>query len=136
MQELVVEARLENLDKVNDFVNRAISEFDCSKKSVMQLGVIVEEIFVNIASYSYPEYVGEVTVRTEIQKDPLAVTLLFIDSGVKYNPLEKEDPNLELSVDERQIGGLGIYLVKNMVEKISYDYIDEKNILTLTKNLS
>lgn len=136
MQELIVEARLENLDKVNDFVQHSIADCDCSKKSVMQLGVIVEEIFVNIASYSYPSGVGTATVRTEITDNPLAITLTFIDSGIEYNPLVKEDPDLELSVEERDIGGLGIYLVKNMVEEISYNYADGKNILSLTKNLS
>ena len=135
MQELVVEARLENLDKVNDFVQRAISSCDCSKKSIMQLGVIVEEIFVNVVSYAYPDGVGQVAIQIEIQENPLAITLTFADSGIAYNPLENDDPNLELSVEERQIGGLGIYLVKNMVEEISYNYKDGKNILSLTKNL-
>ena len=136
MQEMVVEARLENLDKVNDFVQNSISSFDCSKKSIMQLGVIVEEIFVNIASYAYPEQVGDVQVQIEVSQSPTAITLTFIDGGIKYNPLEVADPDLELSVEERGIGGLGIYLVKKMVEKISYNYTDEKNILSITKNLS
>ena len=135
MQELTIEARLENLDLVNDFVQHSISNCDCSKKSIMQLGVIVEEIFVNIVSYAYPEKNGQATIQTEIQKDPLAIALTFIDRGVKYNPLQNEDPDLQLSVEERGIGGLGIYLVKNMVEEISYKYEDGKNILSLKKKL-
>jgi len=136
MQELTVEAKVENLDKVNDFINNSISEFNCSKKAIMQLGVIVEEIFVNIASYAYPDKVGFATVQVEIKNNPPAVTLTFVDEGVEYNPLTNEDPDLELSVEERGIGGLGIYLVKNMVEEISYNYKDNKNILSLTKNLN
>ena len=135
MQELVIEAKLENLDEVNNFVNNSIAEIDCSRKSVMQLGVIVEEIFVNIASYAYPKAVGLVTIQSEVQENPATITLTFIDSGVEYNPLVEKDPDLELSVEERQIGGLGIFLVKSMVEKISYSYEGGKNILTLTKNL-
>ena len=136
MQELIIEARLENLDAVNDFVHNSIADVECSKKVVMQLGVIVEEIFVNIASYSYPEKVGMATIQSKIQENPAAITLTFIDNGIKYNPLEKDDPDLELSAEERDIGGLGIYLVKNMVEEISYSYADNKNILTITKNLT
>ena len=136
MQELTVEAKVENLDKVNDFINNSISEFNCSKKAIMQLGVIVEEIFVNIASYAYPDKVGFATVQVEIKNNPPAVTLTFVDEGVEYNPLTNEDPDLELSVEERGIGGLGIYLVKNIVEEISYNYKDNKNILSLTKNLN
>ena len=136
MQELTVEAQVENLDKVNDFINNSIAELDCSKKAVMQLGVIVEEIFVNIASYAYPDKAGFATVQVEVKNNPPAVTLTFVDGGVKYNPLANEDPDLELSVEERDIGGLGIYLVKNMVEEISYNYKDNKNILSLTKNLN
>ena len=135
MQDLVIEAKLENLDEVNNFVNNSIAEVDCSRKSVMQLGVIVEEIFVNIASYAYPKEVGLVTIKSEVQENPATITLTFIDSGVEYNPLVEKDPDLELSVEERQIGGLGIFLVKSMVEKISYSYEGGKNILTLTKNL-
>ena len=120
MQKITVEARLENLDKVNDFVQNSILNHDCSKKAIMQLGVIVEEIFVNIVSYAYPENVGYAEIQTELQD----------------NPLENNDPDLGLSVEERDIGGLGIYLVKNMVEEISYKYENGKNILSLTKLLS
>ena len=136
MQELNIEAKIENLDEVNDFVQNSIAGCECSKKSIMQLGVIVEEIFVNIASYSYPDKVGTATVQTEIQDNPLAITLTFIDNGIKYNPLANDDPDLDLPAEEREIGGLGIFLVKSMVEEISYQYFEGKNILTLTKNLT
>ena len=136
MQELNIEAKVENLDKVNDFINKTIGEVNCSKKAIMQLGVIVEEIFVNIASYAYPDEVGFATVQVEVKDNPPAIDLTFIDSGVEYNPLANEDPDLDVAVEERQIGGLGIYLVKNMVEKIYYKYEGGKNILSLTKNLN
>ena len=136
MQELIVEAKVENLDQVNDFINHSISEIDCSKKAMMQLGVIVEEIFVNIASYAYPNAIGFATVQLEVKTNPPSITLVFIDSGIQNNPLSRKDPNLNVSVDEREVGGLGIYLVKNMVEEISYKYADGQNILSLTKNLN
>ena len=136
MPEITVEAKVENLDQVNDFINHSIGEIDCSKKAIMQLGVIVEEIFVNIASYAYSDETGFATVQVEVQKNLPAIALTFIDGGVQYNPLERKDPDLEASIDEREVGGLGIYLVKNMVEKISYQYADGKNILSLTKRLN
>ena len=136
MQELNIEAKVENLDIVNDFINKSIGAVECSKKAIMQLGVVVEEIFVNIASYAYKDEVGIATVQVEVKDNPPAIDLTFIDSGVEYNPLANEDPDLDVAVEERQIGGLGIYLVKNMVEEISYKYEGGKNILSLTKNLT
>lgn len=136
MQEFVIEAQLENLEKVNEFIQGILSDFQCSNRALMQLDLVVEEIFVNIASYAYPESTGLVKIQSEIKKDPLSITLTFIDTGLKYNPLANEDPDLTLSIEERQVGGLGIYLIKNMVDNISYDYSDGQNILTLTKNLN
>lgn len=136
MQELHIDALVENLDKVNDFVHDSIEDLECSKKALMQLGIVVEEIFVNIASYAYPGKVGKAVVQCEVKENPSSIILTFIDSGVEYNPLARKDPNLELELHEREIGGLGIFMVKKIVDDISYKYVDEKNILTITKSLN
>jgi len=136
MQELVIEAQVKNLEKVNDFIHGILSDVQCPNRAIMQIDLIIEEIFVNVASYAYPESTGLVIIQSEVKKNPLSITLKFIDTGIKYNPLANEDPDLTLSAEERQIGGLGIYLVKNMVDEISYDYSDGQNILTLTKTLN
>ena len=101
----------------------------------MQIDVAVEEIFVNIANYAYNPDIGSAGITVETQEDPLSVVITFTDGGVPYDPLKKPDPDVTLPAEERQIGGLGIYMVKKSMDDISYDYKDGKNILTLKKNL-
>lgn len=136
MNELTLEAKKEHLNEVLAFVNRHLEGKECSMKAQMQIDVAVEELFVNIASYAYYPATGPVTIRVEIQKKPLVVMITFIDHGVSYNPLAKEDPDLTLSAEERRIGGLGIYMVKKSMDDISYQYEDGKNILTIRKNIT
>ena len=136
MQEFVIEAKVENLEKVNDFIHSTLSNVEFPKRAVMQLDLVIEEIFVNVASYAYPESTGLVKIQSEVKKNPPSITLTFIDNGIEYNPLVKEDPDLTLSAEDRNVGGLGIYLVKNMVDDISYNYSDGQNILTFTKTLA
>ena len=135
-EELVIEAVVENLDTVNSFVHKAIEKFNCSNRTLMQLDVVVEEIFVNIASYAYSPNTGLVKILLKTNTEPLSISLTFIDSGVPYNPLEKSDPDINLSADDRQIGGLGIFLTKNLVDNIHYQYIDKQNILQFIKYLN
>ena len=135
-EELIVEAVVDNLEIVNDFVHRFISQYQCSKRTVMQLDLIIEEIFVNIASYAYAPDTGSAKISLEIVQEPLKVTLTFIDTGIPYNPLINSDPDISLGVEDRQIGGLGIFLTKKLVNDISYRYEDGQNILQLTKSLT
>ena len=135
MKELTIEATDENLDEVLAFVDEQLEEHDCSPKTQMQIDVAVEELFVNIAHYAYNPETGAATVRVEVSENPLSVVITFIDKGVPYDPLAKPDPDITLSAEERQIGGLGIYMVKKSMDDISYEYKDGKNILTIKKNL-
>ena len=134
-EELVIEAVIDNLDDVNLFVHKSIKQFEVSKRALMQLDVVVEEIFVNIASYAYSPNTGLVKILLQTDIEPLSISLTFIDSGVPYNPLEKSDPDVNLSADDRQIGGLGIFLTKNFVDDISYQFLDGQNILKIEKYL-
>lgn len=133
MKELVVDAKTENLDQVLDFVNLELEAADCPMKTQVQLDITVEEIFVNIAHYAYQSGVGKAVVRIRIQEE--AVEIIFMDQGVPYNPLEKEDPDITLSAEDRQIGGLGIYMVKKSVDAVSYEYKYGQNILRIQKNI-
>ena len=135
-EELVIEAVIDNLDAVNSFIHKSIEQFEVSKRTLMQLDLVVEEIFVNVASYAYTPNTGLVKILIEAKEKPLTVSLTFIDSGVPYNPLEKSDPDINLSVDDRQIGGLGIFLTKNLVDDITYQFVDGQNVLQLTKSLN
>lgn len=133
MKELNIAATVENIEVVTDFVNQQLELLECPMKAQMQIDVAIDELFSNIAHYSYNPEVGQATVRVEVVENPLAVTITFIDNGIPYDPLAKEDPDLTLSAEERQIGGLGIYLVKKSMDEITYEYKDGQNILSIKK---
>ena len=135
MKELRVPAKLEELDHVLDFVNAELESCECPMKAQMQIAIAVEEIYVNIARYAYHPEVGEATIRCEVGGEPLQVVIQFMDGGRPYNPLDKDDPDTTLGVEEREIGGLGIFMVKKSMDKIDYEYSGGKNILTIKKTL-
>jgi sigma-B regulation protein RsbU (phosphoserine phosphatase) len=107
-----------------------------SDKLKMQVEVTVEEIFVNIASYAYNGEPGEVTLTARISGDPESLTVVFEDGGAPFDPLSKKDPDLSIPIEERRIGGLGIYLIKDNMDDIRYEYKGRKNVLTITKILT
>ena len=107
-----------------------LNSFGINSKLANKINICSEEIFVNIASYAYPEEAG--AVRISFIKKDNEVILIFEDEGFEYNPLEKEDPDITLSFDKRPIGGLGIFMVKEMSKNIKYERKDDKNILTIT----
>ena len=135
MKELTVVATVENIETVTDFVNEQLEALDCPMKAQMQIDIAIDELFGNIAHYAYNPEVGSATVRVEVIEDPLAVTITFIDNGVPYDPLAKADPDTTLSAEERDIGGLGIYMVKKSMDDIIYEYKDGQNILKIKKHL-
>ena len=135
MKELTVEAKITNIEAVTDFVNEQLEALDFPMKAQMQIDIAIDELFGNIAHYAYNPEIGKVTVRVEVIEDPLAVTITFIDNGVPYDPLAKADPDTTLSAEEREIGGLGIYMVKKSMDDITYEYKDGQNILAIKKNL-
>ena len=133
MRELSVEARVDNLEQVLAFVDEEIDRLDCSVKIRTQIDVAVEELFVNIAHYAYNPETGPATVRIEVEKEPPAISITFIDKGVPYDPLAKADPDITLSADDREIGGLGIFMVKKSMDSIDYEYKDGQNTLHIRK---
>ncbi len=134
-KEIAVDAEPANLPKVTDFINEQLEQMGCSMKKQMQIDVAVDEVFTNIASYAYTPEKGKAWVRIEKQENPAAAVLTFADTGVPYDPTGREEPDLTLSAEEREIGGLGIVLVRKMMDEISYEYRDGKNVLTLKKYL-
>ena len=135
MKELTVAATVENIETVTDFVNEQLEALDCPMKAQMQIDIAIDELFGNIAHYAYNPEIGKATVRVEVIEDPLAVVITFIDNGVPYDPLAKADPNTTLSAEEREIGGLGIFMVKKTMDEITYEYRDGQNILAIKKKL-
>ncbi|MGN1368027.1 MAG: ATP-binding protein [Aristaeellaceae bacterium] len=135
-QEITVMAEVANLETVTAFVDECLERFDCSPRAQIQMNVAVDELFSNIVHYAYPSDTGAVTVRVEITGEPTAAIITFIDSGIPYDPLSCKDPDITLSAEERQIGGLGIYMVKKSMDEITYQYLDGKNVLRIKKYLS
>ena len=135
-KELVIEAAVENLPVVNDFMAEVLAPVDVSTKVQMQIELAVEEIFVNIASYAYGDKIGNATIVGRLSESPLAIEIIFSDEGRPYNPLARDDPDTDAALEERSIGGLGIFLVKKNVDDLAYEYRDGKNILTVRKDLS
>ena len=133
MNELTFEAKVESLPDVLAFVDRYLEEQNCPMKAQMQIDLAVEELFVNIAHYAYAPEIGAATVRVDVLEQPLSVAITLLDNGKPYDPLAKADPDVSLSAEERQIGGLGIYMVKKSMNEISYEYKDGQNILTIKK---
>jgi anti-sigma regulatory factor (Ser/Thr protein kinase) len=129
---LTLPAELSNLDEVLEFAAGSVPGL--SMKAETQLAIAVEEIFVNISNYAYPSAVGDCIITAEVTDDTAVFT--FEDGGVPYNPLEKGDPDTTLSAEERQIGGLGIFMAKKLTDGMEYKYESGKNILIIKKRIA
>ncbi len=136
MKELIVEADRMNLPQVQMFIDEQLEEAGCPMLTQTTIDIAVEELFVNIANYAYGDGNGKAVVQVSVHEEPLSVEITFIDNGVQYDPLAKADPDTTLSAMQRQIGGLGIFMVKKIMDDICYEYKDGKNILTIKKNLN
>ncbi len=135
MKKIEIEADVNQLNDVMTFVEESLDEAGATPKTAMQVNLAVEEIFVNIAHYAYTPGKGNATIILDIDKEAGELSVQFRDSGVPYNPLEKEDPDITVPVAERQIGGLGIFMTKKVMDDVIYEHKDGQNILTLKKKL-
>lgn len=135
MKELTVDATVDNITSVTDFVNEQLEAFGCPLKAKIQIDIAIDELFGNIVHYAYKPDVGPVTVRVEVKENHLAVIITFIDNGVQYDPLSAQEPDTTLPAEERSVGGLGIYIVKKSMDEITYEYKDGQNILKIKKNI-
>ena len=134
MKELTLDAVVENIDTVTDFVNEELEAMDCPMKAQIQMDVAIDEIFNNISSYAYEDGTGSATVRVEELSEPHGVRVTFVDAGIPYDPTAKEDPDVSLSAEERSVGGLGIFMVKKTMDAMIYHREEGKNILSLDKH--
>ena len=120
---------MEGYKKFRAWINNFYEEWNLNEAIRNKLDVISEEIFINIVSYGYKDKVGDVEV--EFSRIDNTVTFRFIDDGIEYNPLAKEDPDVDLAPDDRPVGGLGIFMVKQFADECFYEYIEDKNVLTI-----
>lgn len=136
MKEITVEAIVDNLDLIQAFIEEALDEVVCPVKISLQIAIAVEEIFLNIVNYAYNPIIGKASVRCAVEEcddDKMQVSIGFVDNGKPFNPLETPDADTSLSAEERDIGGLGIYMIKKSMDHIEYDYVDGKNTLSFLK---
>ena len=123
------------LNDVLAFAEEELEKAECPAKTMMQLTVALEEVFVNVAHYAYPDEKGKVNVGIAFDGENRRITFRIADSGVEFNPLEKPDPDITLSAEEREIGGLGIFICKKTMDEIGYARENGENILTMTKKI-
>ena len=133
--ELCVKASIRNIDEVTGFVNHQLRQMGCSKRSLLQIDVALDELFSNICRYAYDDVVGNVLVSVEELEDGDSVQITLVDKGIPFDPLAVKDPDVTLKLQERTIGGLGIFMVKRTMDDVQYEYRDGKNILTVVKSL-
>ena len=126
----VFKADVSELDNLFTYSSQLLTILEFSHKEITLINTALEEVFVNVAKYAYD---GEGSVEVTLSSDKTKVTFIFRVSGKKFNPLERQDPNINASSDEREIGGLGIFMVKKIMDSVSYEYVDNKNVLTLVK---
>jgi anti-sigma regulatory factor (Ser/Thr protein kinase) len=134
MESLRLQALTDNLDRVLDYVNESLERMGCSMKNQIQIDMAVEELFVNIAHYAYKGKIGDAVVIAGPEPGGV-LRITFRDWGIPFDPLKKTDPDISLSAEERQIGGLGIFMAKKVMDTMAYRYENGQNVLTMTKKI-
>ena len=128
-------AKTEALPDVLSFVEQMLESFECPMKMQTAICVAIEEVFVNVAHYAYGGGEGEVDLGIGWDEENRTVTFCVADKGIPFDPMKKPDPDITLSVEEREIGGLGIFIAKKTMDSLSYAYENGENILTMIKKL-
>jgi len=132
MHELNIPAKTERLYEAQAFAENLMEEAGFSPRMKNSISLVIEEIFVNIAAHAYSPAEGDVLIRLGLE-DKNSVVLEFEDKGKPYNPLEEESPDVGMPAEQRDIGGLGIFLYRSIMDEVEYKYENGKNILTLKK---
>ena len=128
-------AKTDALSDVLGFVETSLETYECPMKMQMAVCVAIEEVFVNVAHYAYKDGEGDVELGVDFDDERRTVIFRMTDRGVPFDPLKKPDPDVTLSADERDIGGLGIFITKKTMDTVEYEYENGKNVLTMTKKI-
>ena len=126
-------AKTEVLPELLGFVEEELERFACPMKMQMAVCVAIEEVFVNVAHYAYGDGEGDVTLGIGFDEDSGIATFRLSDRGIAFDPLKKPDPDITLSAQDREVGGLGIFITKKTMDTVTYNYENNENILTMTK---
>lgn len=133
MKEIIVDADVSQFETVNAQFEEYLEEINCDMKTSFQLQIVLEELFVNVANYAYGEQTGKLTIQFDFHEAEHKLLIVFSDSGVAFDPLQKEDIDVDEKSMDDSIGGLGIHMVKNMVDQIHYQRIEDRNVLSIEK---
>lgn len=132
---MIVSATKENWIVVMEAIEKFLESINCPLRPKFQILTAAEEIYINIVLYAYGDETGETDIDFDFDEATRIFSITFVDNGVPYNPLEKEDTDITLSAEERKIGGLGILMVKKIMDDVKYKYSGGKNHLILIKNI-
>ena len=135
MTEKVFPAKIDALEDVLCFVDGTLEGYECPMKLQTSISVAIEEVFVNVAHYAYGEGEGDVSISIAFDGDSRLATFRMADKGIPFDPLNKPDPDITLSAEQREIGGLGIYIVKKTMDTVTYTYENGENILIMKKKI-
>lgn len=133
MKTISLETTKENLEKLQNVIEKELEGESYDEKKLLKLQMAVEEVYVNISNYAFESDVGLVAVACEKRENPLRIWIEFRDGGIPFDPLQEPDVDATLGAEERNIGGLGIFLTKKMVDQISYQHLEGQNVLTMEK---
>lgn len=133
-KEIELDAVRNNFSSFMDFIESHLADTGLDKKETIKIMTASEEALVNIITYAYTGLHGK--LKVEFQTRPGSINITFIDGGMAFNPLQKKDADVSLPLEERKSGGLGILMIKKLVDDVKYEYKENKNHLTITKFIS
>ena len=135
MTKKTIPAKIESLFEILGFVEEMLEGLECPMKIQTAICVAIEEVFVNVAHYAYPDGEGDLSLYIGFDEQSRAITFRMTDRGVPFDPLKIPDPDFTLSAQDREIGGLGIFIVKKTMDSLSYSYENGENVLTMIKTI-
>jgi serine/threonine-protein kinase RsbW len=133
-KEICIKNKISELEKVAQFVEEIGEELGLSMELQMNLNLVMEEMVTNVIFYAYPQD-EEADIELLAKSDGKELTFVLSDQGKEFDPTAKEDADLDVNPAERELGGMGIFIVKNIMNKVTYQRLEGKNLLTMTKGL-
>ena len=134
-KELRIKNQMAELEKVSQFIDEIGEELGLSMELIMNLNLVMEEMVVNVISYAYPEGT-DAEIELLAKSDANELTLVLSDQGKEFDPTTKKDSDMSVNPAERELGGMGIYIVKNLMNKVTYQRLEGRDLLTMTKSIN
>ena len=128
-------AKVEALSDVLGFVDETLERYECPMKIQTAICIAIEEVFVNVAHYAYGDGEGDMNLCIDFDTESREITFRMTDKGTPFDPLKKPDPDITLSAEDREIGGLGIFITKKTMDTVTYAYENGENVLTMIKKI-